>query len=62
MLIGPTGTGKTMVAKALATNTTGVTLFVVGGATLSQKYVGEGEHTARLLFEMVSDETRIELI
>lgn len=50
LLYGPTGTGKTLLAKALA-NQSGVNFISIKGAELLSKYVGESENALREVFK-----------
>ncbi len=54
LLYGAPGTGKTLLAKAVATQTKATFIRVVG-SELVQKYIGEGARLVRDLFKMAKD-------
>jgi len=54
LLTGPPGTGKTMLAKAVA-NATKATFLGLVGAELAQKYIGEGGRMVRELFDLARE-------
>jgi proteasome regulatory subunit len=54
LLYGAPGTGKTLLAKAVAKHTESVFIRIVG-SELVQKYIGEGARLVRELFEMARE-------
>jgi proteasome regulatory subunit len=54
LLHGPPGTGKTMLAKAVA-NETDATFIRMAGSELVQKFIGEGARLVRDLFELAEE-------
>lgn len=55
LLFGPPGTGKTMIAKAIA-HEIDATFFIVSPAQMLSKWVGEAEQNVRRLFEAAKAE------
>ena len=54
LLHGPPGTGKTMLAKAVA-NETDATFIKMAGSELVRKFIGEGARLVRDLFELATE-------
>jgi proteasome regulatory subunit len=54
LLHGPPGTGKTMLAKAVA-NHTDATFIKMAGSELVRKFIGEGSRLVRDLFELAKE-------
>ncbi|CAN0415122.1 unnamed protein product, partial [Scytosiphon promiscuus] len=53
LLYGPPGSGKTLIAKAVANETAGAFFFLINGPEIMSKMAGESESNLRKAFEEV---------